>query len=56
MGNHSLAPGQRAGAIEIREILERAAIPAGGDVSMSMINIGEVFYVMAKRQGAAVAE
>jgi ribonuclease VapC len=40
----------------VREILERAAIPGGGDVSMSMINIGEVFHVMAKRQGAAVAE
>jgi predicted nucleic acid-binding protein len=48
--------GEEPARSKVREILERATVPGGGDVSMSMINIGEVFYLMAKRHGAAVAE
>jgi uncharacterized protein len=48
--------GEEPARSRVREILERAAIPGGSDASMSMINIGEVFYLIAKRRGAAVAE
>ncbi len=48
--------GEEPARSRVREILERAATPGGEDVSMSMINIGQVFYLVAKRQGAAVAE
>jgi ribonuclease VapC len=48
--------GEEPARSKVREILERAATTSSGDVSMSMINIGEVFYLMAKRRGAAIAE
>jgi predicted nucleic acid-binding protein len=48
--------GEEPARSTVREILEQAATSGGGDVSVSMINIGEVFYLMAKRRGAAVAE
>jgi uncharacterized protein len=48
--------GEEPARAKVREILERAAASGGREVSMSMINIGEVFYLMAKRHGAALAE
>lgn len=42
--------GEEPARSTVREILEQ------GDVSVSIINIGEVFYLVAKRHGAAVAE
>lgn len=40
---------------EVHELLERAA---GGEtkLGMSLINVGEVFYIIAKRHGAVLAE
>jgi ribonuclease VapC len=48
--------GEEPARSTVREILERAALRDGDSVSMSMINVGEVFYLIAKRQGAAPAE
>jgi ribonuclease VapC len=48
--------GEEPARSKVREILEGAAGTSSGDVGMSMINIGEVFYLLAKRRGAAIAE
>ena len=48
--------GEEPARSKVREILERAALRGDDTVSMSMINIGEVFYLIAKRRGAALAE
>jgi predicted nucleic acid-binding protein len=48
--------GEEPARSKVREILERAALGSDDTVSMSMINIGEVFYLIAKRRGAALAE
>jgi uncharacterized protein len=48
--------GEEPARSKVREILEGAASTSSGDVGMSMINIGEVFYLLAKRHGAAIAE
>ena len=47
--------GEEPARAEVREVLERAS---RGEIvaSMSLINIGEVFYLIAKRRGAASAE
>jgi uncharacterized protein len=47
--------GEEPARAKVREILERAF---RGDTSaiMSLINVGEVFYLIAKRHGAAPAE
>ena len=50
-----MAPGRRAGPAKVREILEQASRGAA-KVSISLINVGEVFYLIAKRHGAALAE
>ena len=47
--------GEEPARAKVRDILESAS--RGETVaSMSMINIGEVFYLIAKRRGAAIAE
>jgi uncharacterized protein len=48
--------GEEPARSKVREILEGAAGTSSGDVGMSMINVGEVFYLLAKRRGAAIAE
>jgi uncharacterized protein len=48
--------GEEPARSKVREILEGAAGASSGDVGMSMINVGEVFYLLAKRRGAAIAE
>lgn len=48
--------GEEPARSKVREILEGAALPRAGTLSMSMVNIGEVFYLIAKRRGAALAE
>jgi ribonuclease VapC len=48
--------GEEPARSQVREILEGAALPGAGTLSMSMVNIGEVFYLIAKRRGAALAE
>jgi ribonuclease VapC len=48
--------GEEPARSKVRGILEDAALPGAGTLSMSMINIGEVFYLIAKRRGAALAE
>src|SRR5208282_4876476 len=40
---------------KVRELLEQAS-RGEARVSMSLINVGEVFYLIAKRHGAAAAE
>jgi uncharacterized protein len=47
--------GEEPARAKVREILERAS---RGEIvaSMSLINVGEVFYLIAKRRGAASAE
>ena len=48
--------GEEPGRSKIHEILEHAAASRSSEVSMCMMNIGEVFYLLAKRRGAALAE
>jgi uncharacterized protein len=48
--------GEEPGRSKVREILEHAAASRKDDLSICMINIGEVFYLLAKRRGAALAE
>jgi predicted nucleic acid-binding protein len=48
--------GEEPARSKVREIFEDADASPSADVSMSMINIGEVFYLIAKRRGAAIAE
>lgn len=40
---------------KVREVLERASRGEAA-ASMSLINVGEVFYLIAKRKGAVTAE
>jgi uncharacterized protein len=47
--------GEEPARAKVREILEQAA-RGETKVSMSLINVGEVFYLIAKRHGAAPAE
>jgi ribonuclease VapC len=47
--------GEEPARAKVRELLEQAARGAA-TVSISLINVGEVFYLIAKRHGAAPAE
>ena len=47
--------GEEPARAKVRELLEQAA-QGHARVSMSLINVGEVFYLIAKRHGAASAE
>ena len=47
--------GEEPARAKVRELLERAS-RAEAKLSMSLINVGEVFYLIAKRHGAALAE
>jgi ribonuclease VapC len=47
--------GEEPARAKVREIFERAS-RGETTASMSLINVGEVFYLMAKRHGAAAAE
>jgi ribonuclease VapC len=47
--------GEEPARTKVRELLEQAAHGAA-KVSISLINVGEVFYLIAKRYGAAAAE
>jgi predicted nucleic acid-binding protein len=47
--------GEEPAARKVRKLLDRAE--AGQtDLAMSMMNVGEVFYMLAKRQGEQTAE
>ena len=47
--------GEEPARAKVRELLEQASRGAA-KVSISLINVGEVFYLIAKRHGAALAE
>ena len=47
--------GEEPARTKMRELLEQASRGAA-KVSISLINVGEVFYLIAKRHGAAPAE
>ena len=47
--------GEDPARARVRELLEQASRGAA-KVSISLINVGEVFYLIAKRHGAAPAE
>jgi len=47
--------GEEPARAKVRELLEQASRGAA-KVSISLINVGEVFYLIAKRYGAALAE
>jgi ribonuclease VapC len=47
--------GEEPARAKVRELLERAS-RGEAKVSISLINVGEVFYLIAKRHGAAPAE
>jgi len=47
--------GEEPARARVRELLEQASRDQA-KVSMSLINVGEVFYLIAKRHGAAPAE
>ena len=47
--------GEEPARTKVRELLERA-LRGEAKVSLSLINAGEVFYLIAKRHGAAPAE
>ena len=47
--------GEEPARAKVREILDQASRGAA-KVSISLINVGEVFYLIAKRHGAALAE
>jgi ribonuclease VapC len=47
--------GEEPARTKVRELLEQASRGAA-KVSISLINVGEVFYLVAKRHGAAPAE
>jgi predicted nucleic acid-binding protein len=47
--------GEEPARTKVRELLEQAS-RAAAKVSISLINVGEVFYLIAKRHGAASAE
>jgi ribonuclease VapC len=47
--------GEAPARTKVRELLEQASRGAA-KVSISLINVGEVFYLIAKRHGAAPAE
>ena len=47
--------GEEPAQAKVRDILDEASRGAA-KVSISLINVGEVFYLIAKRHGAALAE
>jgi predicted nucleic acid-binding protein len=47
--------GEEPACARVREILESASEGRAAAI-MSMLNVGEVFYLIAKRRGAALAE
>jgi ribonuclease VapC len=47
--------GEEPARAKVRELLEQAS-RGEAKVSISLINVGEVFYLIAKRHGAAPAE
>jgi ribonuclease VapC len=47
--------GEEPARAKVRELLEQASRGAA-KLSISLINVGEVFYLIAKRHGAATAE
>ena len=47
--------GEEPARAKVRELLEQASRGAA-KVSISLINVGEIFYLIAKRHGAAPAE
>jgi ribonuclease VapC len=47
--------GEEPARTKVHELLEQAS-RAAAKVSISLINVGEVFYLIAKRHGAALAE
>lgn len=47
--------GEEPARVKVRELLEQASRGVT-KVSISLINVGEVFYLIAKRRGAAPAE
>lgn len=47
--------GEEPARAQVRQLLEQAALGAA-KLSISLINVGEVFYLVAKRHGAAPAE
>jgi ribonuclease VapC len=47
--------GEEPARAKVRELLERAS-RAETKLGISLINVGEVFYLIAKRHGAALAE
>jgi len=47
--------GEEPARAKVRELLEQAS-RGEGRLSMSLINVGEVFYLIAKRHGAAASE
>jgi ribonuclease VapC len=47
--------GEEPARAKVRELLERAS-RGEARVSISLINVGEIFYLIAKRHGAALAE
>ena len=47
--------GEEPARAKVRELLERAS-RSEAKISMSLINVGEVFCLIAKRHGAALAE
>jgi len=47
--------GEEPARAKVRELLDQASRGAA-KVSISLINVGEVFYLIAKRHGAALAE
>ncbi len=47
--------GEEPARAKVRDILESAS-QGKSAASMSMLNVGEVFYLIAKRRGAAMAE
>ena len=47
--------GEEPASAKVRELLEQAS-RGETTVAMSLINVGEVFYLIAKRHGAAPAE
>ena len=47
--------GKEPARAQVRELLEQASRGAA-KVTISLINVGEVFYLIAKRHGAALAE
>jgi predicted nucleic acid-binding protein len=47
--------GEEPARAKVREMLDRASVGQAA-VSISLINVGEVYYLVAKRHGATIAE